>query len=190
MRRALVVGRSRGAMDEYQAARELCTYDFVIVVGKMGEVFPDRIDYWASFHADLFDKWAATRAANGHPPAAHYWGAMYKGRPLGGAATRCSPISFVPSIGGSSGFLATWAALKVLAVDLVILAGVPMVAGDQHYLGAASPKEVNVAWGEADMYWTTWEAHMPELLGRVKSMSGRTRDVLGGLPTRAWLEGQ
>ena len=188
MMRALVVGRSRGAMDEYRAARALCPYDFVIVIGKMGEVFPDRIDYWVSFHANLFDKWAATRAANGHPPAAHYWGAVHKGRRLGEAATHCSPISFVPSVGGSSGFVAAQGALRELAVDRVVLAGIPMSAEESHFADASTAREAAGTWSEAGMYWATWEDHMPEMLGRVKSMSGRTRVALGA-PTRAWLEG-
>ncbi len=186
MKRALVVGRSRGAMDEYRAARELCAYDAVIVVGKMGEVFPDPIDYWVSFHTNLFDKWAAARAAAAHPPAAHYWGAVYRGRRLGEDATICTPISFVPSPGGSSGFVALQGALGELGADRVVLAGVPMCAEESHFAGAATELEVAGTWEEADKYWSTWEEHMPGLLGRVKSMSGRTRFALGE-PTREWL---
>ena len=51
MKSALIVGRSRGAMEEYQAALALATYDAVIVIGKMGEAFPDPIDYWSGVYS-------------------------------------------------------------------------------------------------------------------------------------------
>ena len=188
MRRAVIIGRAAGALEEYAEACAMCAFDDVVVVGKMGEIFPDRIDYWVSFHTNLFDKWAATRAANGHPPAAHFWGATYKGRRLGEDATRCAPISFVRSTGGSSGFLAVEGVLEILHADRAVLAGIPLTREAGHLLEAAEPHEVDKPWGEADAYWTTWIENMDRLRGKVRSMSGRTREHLGA-PTPEWMRG-
>lgn len=184
MRRVLIVGRARGALDEYRAAQALADFDAVVVVGKMGEVFPDPIDYWVSFHANLFDRWAAKRAARGLPPACNFWGATYRGRPLDN--TECAPLTCIPSTGGSSGFLAVEGALGLLAPSHVVLAGIPMVAEAGHEPDTCEESERQAPWAEAAVYWATWEAAAPTL-GRVRSMSGRTRALLGA-PTREWLE--
>lgn len=180
--RAIVVGRARGALEEYSAACSLGDFDCVIVVGKMLVSFPHRVDHVASFHAELFDGWAARRARACLPPAACYWGATYKGRNLGQKVTKASPLKYVKCVGGSSGLLATeGVALGALGAHRVVLAGVPMLASAGHE-GDATGRP----WDEADRYWATWEEYLPQLLGRVRSMSGRTRDALGE-PTRKWL---
>lgn len=180
IRRAIVVGRARGALEEYVDACSLCAFDCVVVVGAMITRFPHRIDHAVSFHAELFDMWSDARAAGGFPSVECYWGARYRGRCLGQDTTRAHPLRYADCVGGSSGFLATaGVALGELGAEQVVLAGVPMLASGCHEGDAA-------LWDEADHYWTTWEEHLPQLRGRVKSMSGRTRDALGA-PTREWL---
>lgn len=183
MRRAIIMGRARGALEEYAAACALCDFDEVLVVGAMGVLFPGRIDHLVSFHAELFDMWAEQRAAADLSPAGCYWGARYKGRNLGEDTTRCRPLRYAPCLGGSSGFLAMeGVALGALGVNRVVLAGIPMRSEDAH-VDSSEP------WDEADNYWSTWEENMPRLLGRVRSMSGRTREALG-VPTKGWLDGK
>ena len=188
MRRVVIVGRSAGALDEYAKACALCTFDDVIVVGKMGEAFPDRIDYWVSFHPNLFARWAAIRAARHLPPAARFWGPTYRGRQLDRGVMTGLPIEYVACIGGSSGYMAVEGALDVLRADRVVLAGIPLTAEAGHAVEASEPKEVGRPWDEAAVYWATWEENAARLRGRVCSMSGRTQNLLGA-PTRAWLEG-
>lgn len=180
MRRAIVVGRAAGALEEYVAARALCDFDEVLVVGAMAVHFPDPLDHLVSFHAEQFDEWAVQRASNGYPPAGCYWGARYRGKNLGEGKTGARPLRYVECVGGSSGFVAVQVALAPLACERVVLAGMPMQAQGAH-VGSAAP------WDEADQYWQTWVEHMEELRGRVRSMSGRTRDVLGE-PTGEWLQ--
>lgn len=179
MRRAIIVGRSRGALDEYRAALKLGDFHDVLVVGMMATSFPYRVDHLVSFHAELFDMWAEQRTAAGFSPVGCFWGATYKGRNLGADTTRAQPLRYAPCLGGSSGFLAVSVALEALGADRVVLAGVPMRAEDAHHGDAQR-------WDEADQYWPTWLEHMGRLVGLVKSMSGRTREALGA-PTREWL---
>lgn len=180
VRSAVVVGRARGATEEYEAARLLCTFDAVLVVGAMMTLFPYRIDHAVSFHAELFDLWASERARAGFSRVGCYWGARYKGRCLGEGVASASPMHFADCLGGSSGFLAAdGVALGALGAERVVLAGIPMMASACH---EGDP----VYWAEADVYWDTWEGALPRLQDRVKSMSGRTRDALGA-PTKEWL---
>lgn len=173
LRRAVVVGRAAGALDEYARATALCRFDAVLVVGMMITKFPAAVDHAVSFHVELFDLWAAERARAGFAPVGTYWGARYRGRNLGEKTTRSRPLRYAPCLGGSSGFLAAHGvALGELRVDRVVLAGVPMSAEACH----EGSREL---WREASKYWATWETHAPEMVGRVRSMSGRTRDLLG-----------
>ena len=188
MRRVIIVGRAGGALEEYAQARALCAFDDIIVVGKMGEAFPDRIDYWCSFHPNLFAKWIATRAKRLLSPAARFWGPTYQGRKLERGTPVGLPIEYIACIGGSSGYMAVEGALDVLHADRVVLAGIPLTAEAGHAAEALEPHDVGRPWGEADIYWATWEENAARLRGRVCSMSGRTRDLLGA-PTPAWLEG-
>lgn len=181
VRHAIVVGRARGALEEYSAASSLGDFDCVIVVGKMLASFPGRIDHAVSFHAELFDEWASRRERAGLEPVGCYWGATYRGRNLGYKITKVRPLQYVKCVGGSSGFLATdGVALGALGARRVVLAGIPMLASAGHEGNVSGP------WVEADRYWETWEMHLPQLLGRVRSMSGRTRDALG-YPDEEWL---
>lgn len=168
--RAIVVGRARGAVREYEAACSMCFFDSVLVVGAMMTSFPYAIDHAVSFHAELFALWARERAAAGLPPVGTYWSARRRGTaPLHLAA----PVCYVDCVGGSSGLLATrGVALGALRADRVVLAGVPMAAEAGHE-GSDAP------WTEASKYWAAWEEHAEELRGRVRSMSGRTRGLLG-----------
>lgn len=193
MRCALVVGRSADALEEVEAALRARAFDALVVVGKMGEVFPHRIDHWVSFHAELFDKWAAARTAAGYPAAQVYWTATYRGRSrastrAGAALTACRPLRHAPCVGGSSGFLAVQVARDVLKFDRIVLAGVPMTPEGGHLASTASRSELNKPWADARMYWATWEDHADRLRPHVRSMSGRTR-VLFGAPADDWLDG-
>lgn len=180
MRRAIIVGRSAEALNEYEAASAMCAFDEVLVIGEMGVHFPDRIDHWVSFHVELFDMWAQKRARSGYPPAGCFWGAIYRGKRLGANRPMQQSLRYVPCAGGSSGYVAVCVALGELRADKVVLAGVPMTREGAHH-GDGRP------WKEADQYWTTWEQNMGSMVARVRSMSGRTQHALGA-PTREWLD--
>ena len=180
-RHAIVVGRARDALIEYAAARAFCPDACVVMVGQMGVAFPDPINHWVSFHVELFNHWIPKRAAAGFSTAGCYWGVEYRGCRLGESTTSARPLRYVKCVGGSSGLAATLVAIDELRAERVILAGVPLTARAGQYNGAET-------WDEASKYWAAWEEQMPRLLGRVRSMSGRTRDALGA-PTEEWING-
>lgn len=61
----------------------------------------------------------------------------------------------------------------------VVLAGVPMDAAGGHFFDPAE-------WGEVSSFWQVWLEQLPRLEDKVKSMSGRTRELLGA-PDMHWL---
>lgn len=180
IRKAIIVGRSREALDDYEAALSLCRYDYTLVVGKMAVDFPGEIDHWVSFHGNLFARWGAERHRRGFPPPGLCWAGIYKGRRLGAHLPFPAPRRYIRAIGGSSGYMAIQVAIDQLKAEKTVLAGIPMQAAAGHF---GTDEDV---WREADTYWRTWEANLDKLMGRVKSMSGRTREVLGE-PTKEWL---
>jgi hypothetical protein len=75
---------------------------------------------------------------------------------------------------GSSALLGALAGLR-MGYGRIILCGCPMTG-------------VNVAGGKYDSFQEGWKALEKELAGRVRSMSGWTREFLGA-PTEEWLKG-
>lgn len=110
------------------------------------------------------------RAEKGYPPAGQYWHARHRIGHMGSL-----PIE---SWGGSSGMLCVRVALE-LGCNRIVLAGVPMEKMSRHY-DDAKP------WNEARQYWPAWEKAIPRFAGRVRSLSGWTRERLGA-PDEEWL---
>lgn len=83
--------------------------------------------------------------------------------------------------GGTSGLYAAQIALEEMGAERVILAGVPMQA-DAQALYAKGP------WGQDHVktYRDGWLRAFPKIVGRVRSVSGWTRDLLG-YPSTEWL---
>jgi hypothetical protein len=186
VRRAVVVGRAQGALEEYAAAVEMIAphaFDEVIVVGRAVVGFPHPVHHMVTFHTNLVDKWCAERAARGHPPPENYWTSYHKGKPLKftKASSRAEQFKYVTAEGGSSGRVAVHVSVVALNVDRTVLVGMPMTQEAGHF-------DQDGDWKEADLYWEAWAEDVVEFADRVRSMSGRTREAFGG-PTREWLVG-
>lgn len=178
MRRALVFGRAKGVWDEVEAAKLLCSYDYVIAVGSAGLDYSGHIDCWVTYHASLFPDWAKRRERKGFNQARLF--VSVGSPPRYRRGLEVFPVTYVRCQGGSSGLIATIAALDVFKAERVVLAGIPMEADRGQY-------DTNAPWREANKHRAAWEAHTERLLGKVRSMSGWTQKLLGGPPTVAWL---
>lgn len=153
--------------------------DITVVVNDIGVDYPGKIDHWVSYHSDKLGKWARDRAARGLLPATTYWAGK-------GGPTKAAPkgTKTVNAHGGSSGMLATFAALRAGATK-VILCGIPIDPTMPHYHQHQKGK----LWAEASKYHKHWvAAEASDFRDRVKSMSGWTATLLGS-PTIEWLEG-
>lgn len=136
----------------------------------------DRMDAIATLHGEKALVWRKQRAEAGYPPAPYYsqdrqWTEVLEvWRP---------PQDIGYWTAGSSGLFAVGVALHVLGAERVVLAGVPLTPDANIYRGTpwrrrGSGKSV------ADRYRPGWKRLEAELRGRVVSMSGWTRALLGG----------
>ena len=174
---ALILGGAACLDEDLAAAAALGITEetaAIIATNHAGRDRPGRVDAWASFHAELFNRWIAEREAAGRPPALMLWTAE---RPL--HEPQMPPnLHLTSHWGGSSGLLAVAVALE-LGFRRIVLCGVPMTAEGEHYDRAG-------LWIDAGNYRRAWLDRAGVLAGRVRSMSGWTRDMLGE-PDSAWL---
>lgn len=149
-------------------------WDFM-VVNKLGETFPGRIEHWYSNEARLLVKFIEARRAeyvkefthafethSNHKGAKWHW-------PLGGH--------------GTSGLGAVLVGL-LLGYDRIVLCGMPLDDGphngEPHWRKCRfkTAEVADTKNGGMPHHWKT--ARDTAFRGRVRSMSGRTREWLGG----------
>lgn len=194
MKTCLVVGCASGVWDEVKAAQALCKFDAVYCVKQAGIHWPGWFDVWATLHPEFMDAYEAERRAL-HWPAGYEIVAPVKGE-LGAHGSRGNVNRRVSyrwpgmNSSASSGIYAAKIALED-GFGRVVLTGIPMTVAAGHFL----PKTRNVrdevrghAWNHRDSFMPGFQLAIPHLRGKVKSMSGHTREVLGE-PTPEWLEG-
>lgn len=149
----------------------------VIAANDIGSWWPRRLDHWVSLHPNKLARWAEQRVANGFPAAGETWGRLGRYN---------EPVTWTHQLEpwplGSSGLLAVQVA-QVLGVTRVILCGMPMTS-TAHF--TESKENFGPFWYAAAGYWTAWAQHKEHLRGWVRSMSGKTKEMLGE-PTLEWL---
>lgn len=180
LRSAVVIGGASCVWTDLEAAKALGDYNLLIAINDAGAEYPGTVDYWISLHPEKMAQWARKRAENGYQPARQYVahiGNTNETRRDGGFRVSFSvPYTWH----GSSGLFACEIALKTLEVDRVVLCGVPMTA-DPHFFDSEP-------WNAVKGFWDAWPAALPHIKDKVRSMSGRTKELLGA-PTRQWLTG-
>lgn len=136
----------------------------VLAVNDILAVYPHRVDHFASLHCEKLSRWSAEREKRGGNMDFVTWTRPEKG----GADRLLSGWS-----GGSSGMFAVGVALD-LGCTSVVLCGVPMTA-DPHFFGGAP-------WDACMIHREAWERRLPDMQGKVFSMSGWTQELLGAPP--------
>lgn len=214
MRRALVVGCASCIWDDVKAAQTFCEFDAIYCVKLAGVHWPGRFQVWATLHPEYFDfahcaehpeiggEYESRRAAlglpNGYEVVAHLESKFegmhgkkgniarrvsYRWCCRGGDPTTLCKDMDCPKRMNSSASSGIFAAKVALhdGFDHVVLAGIPMNADVGHFTRGKT-------WAQRDCFIPGFEKSIPHLMGRVKSMSGYTRDVLGA-PSVEWLAG-
>jgi hypothetical protein len=149
----------------------------VIAVNDVGCHWPLRLDAWATLHPEKLKQWKQQRAELGHAAIPPTWsrkqkvGADHWVRPWGG---------------GSSGLLGAQLAMEVFKCTRIILCGIPMTK-TPHFSESTVHMPLRL-WASADGHFRPWRNATPRMKPYVRSMSGRTRDLLGP-PTLTWLTG-
>lgn len=164
MIRALVLGGARCMWRDVEKARSLASFDLVIACNSAYRDWPGQVDHAVSFHAELLPHWTAVRQEAGRPDAGAFWTARGHVAPPG------LPMRFVEQWGGSSGLLAAQVAMEV--AERAVLCGIPLDPDDEHF-------DRRGPWPDAVIHRRAWEAHRFDLVDKVRSMSGWTRNLLG-----------
>lgn len=155
--------------EEAEAAQRLLSRRHLVIAANLALIdWPGRLDAAASLHTDLIDGWIAQRRGNKD-------------------FRRFTPDRTPERWPGSSGLFALQCALFEMGATGAILCGVPMESAAGHF-------SVPGAWAGTDDYRRAFEAALPEIGGRVRSMGGRLRSACGwtqqlfGAPSPAWIE--
>ncbi|WP_029581950.1 hypothetical protein [Bradyrhizobium sp. URHD0069] len=180
LKRALVVGCSANVWEEVQAASNLVNFDAYYCVKLAGVHWEGPRFTWCGLHPEWQEKYKAERAA---------LGLHSKYETVGPLASECGMHGNHPvdrrvsyrwpgmNSSGSSGLFAVKVALED-GFDRVVLAGVPMTT-EPHFTRGKP-------WAQRDSFTKGMTESIPHFAGRVRSMSGYTKEILGS-PTPGWL---
>lgn len=140
----------------------------IMVVNDVGMHLHDRVRHWVTLHAEYMPGWMAYRKGHlygsGDSPMTH----GHKAKP------GIEVLWEMDQLGGTSGLFACFLGM-LLGYDEIVLAGVPMT-GSGHYFDPPWYGS-NFADKPTQLVWK-WAA-LNVFEGRVKSLSGWTRDLLG-----------
>lgn len=168
---ALALGGARCVWDDLAAAEALLAGRprLVVACNDAGRDYQGRLDAWVTLHPEKFARWRRGRCGNSDYLAATR---------LSAQATPDAEV--VPERWpATSGIYAAQVAIERMAADGVILCGVPMDAAEEHYHQPGS-------WDDAPRYWRSVLRAHAEVGDRIRSMSGKTRELFG-IPNGEWL---
>jgi hypothetical protein len=181
-RTALIVGCATNVWDDVKEAQELVKFDAIYCVKLAGVHWPTEFNVWATLHPEWMDSYEADRLKLGLPNGYEIVAPLSTEVGMHGAkghiARRISYRWPGMTSSASSGIYAVKVALDD-GFSSVVLAGIPMQQEANHF-ARGKP------WLQRDCFLPGFEKATPFMLGRVKSMSGLTREVLGA-PSPEWL---
>ncbi len=174
--RGLVIGGADCVWADITAATALFEPDAYFVINDMITLWPGPCDYACSLHAEKIPEWIRRRAHNGYPAIGEVWChklASGRGRQQGSGVDRLTP-----DWAGSSGLFACKVAIQE-KFDRIVVCGVPLDAAQNHI-------DRHRPWNAANAFRGGWKTRKKLIAPYVRSMSGFTKDLLGG-PTADWL---
>lgn len=191
---ALIIGCAACVWDDVVAAKELTSFDAIYCVKQMGIHYPAAFDVWITLHPEAMDQYELQRYALGLPngyqivaPPADELGQHGKKGNITRRVSYLWPEANNGNASASSGIYGAKVAIED-GFDRVVLAGIPMTPEGGHF----KPGTKAVTGGTRGKVWTGcsafevgFTAAVPFLMGKVKSMSGRTQRILGA-PTKEW----
>lgn len=147
-----------------------------VPVKQAGLYLPYKFDHWMGGHAERWQWYkplAKGAAMIRDPNGSTRWISQCTAKIHAPATAPCVDYVWGGPLGGTSGLFAVRVLLG-MGFDEVILCGMPMDGSGRFY---DPPWENGCDLGTMD----EWEKYAPVLRGLVKSMSGNTRKLLGGL---------
>jgi len=169
--RLLIVGGARCVwddIDQLPGRLEKWTGD-IMAVNDVGQHIHQFIRHWATLHPEYMPGWHAYRYGHNYGARGHVYTHSTK------IAAAIQFVWDLPLAGGSSGLFAAKIAL-LMGYEEIVLAGMPM-DGSGHFFDP--PWLDHSGLGRADLI--EWEQAREVVFGgRVRSLSGKTREILGG----------
>lgn len=150
----------------------------VVAVNGVGTLYLDRIEAWCSIHGRDLMKWVPMREERGGNTDYAGYG-NFTDREESGNIIRWNR----PNSGGSSGLHAVELAMEI-GYEKIILCGMPL--DGQQRVRSLDGIAVEGVCAYAS-YQDGWNKLLPEMHGRVRSMSGWTKGLLGK-PTKGWIK--
>lgn len=157
--------------------------DGVVACNDAGIEWDGKLDAWVSLHPRYFElkNWYAKRKEKGYPDAEIMFG-IHEAKTgiLATPGFLSEHITFTSycfpghSRSGSSGLFAAKVALVNLGFDRAVLCGIPMTTTPHFWDQTKAP------WKAAEGFRAEWLNIPKEYRDRMRSMSGWTRNLLGG----------
>lgn len=193
MRAAIVIGGANCVSLDFSSALELFTPDRVYAVNDIG-AHVEKIDVWCTLHPECLDFWEEQRRKRGldnnyeivAPLISEVGIHIDKGR-INRRVSYIWPGLNIDS-SPSSGIYAAKVALED-GFDRVVLAGVPLTVEHGHFLPSSRNSKGEMrgkVWKDCGAFVSGFNKSLPYLNGRVRSMSGYTKEILGK-PDAEWL---
>jgi len=183
VRKALVVGCSAAVWEEVAVAQAMAVFDAVYCVKLAGVHWPGKFQTWVGLHPEWQADYGKQRRDAGRPngyetvaPPDSELGQQAKVKVIDRRVSYRWPGM---NASASSGIYGAKVAIED-GFDRIVLAGIPL-SKDQHF-SRGKP------WLQVDSFTEGFRLATPHLMGKVKSMSGLTQQVLGA-PTPEWLAG-
>lgn len=180
MKLGLVIGCAEGNFEEARAAIALRKPDLVYCVKLAGVHWPERYDWFVGLHPEWMKDYFDQREKLGHPfgfkTVACLSAELGKKQGQIPVDRRCSYRWPGMNASASSGIFGAKVALE--DCERVVLAGIPMTNGN--HFTRSKP------WRDLGSFTSGLKQALPHLIGRVRSMSGVTRELLGA-PDAEWL---
>lgn len=147
--------------------------DLVVACNDVAALWAGEVDALASHHPESIPRWLALRAEAGQPPPRRVViPNHYEGHP----ATDIMATAW----DGGSGLYTAEVAIKLLGAHGAILCGVPLDPNEPHVVREGP-------WPAAPTFRSGFRAALAAEGGRIRSMSGWTKSVLG-VPTADWID--
>lgn len=174
---ALVLGGGDTLLDDLNRVAALDLQYEATVACNDAIAIPPVLLAAVTLHPEKYHLWLGTRRSNGFPEPAFLFTHKVTKR-FHEPSVRLTDYDFPGQEASmTSAVMAAKVAMLDLGFDKVVFCGVPMTK-TPHYFGGD-------IWDIADHYMKRWRSIAPEYQARMRSLSGRTRDLLGE-PTREW----
>lgn len=167
VRTALCLGGAHSLDEDIAAVR--VPFHGVVACNDAGVVWPGKLDAWVSLHPEKFPEWIKARAAAGYQSGYMVVAQKEHRRVKIDLVTRDRFPGVTACM--SSGIFAAKVALIDLGFDRAILCGIPLNP-TRHFFDARP-------WASASGFARALLQTPDEYLLRLRSMSGRTRVLLG-----------